>query len=139
MVFNWILINKFAIGTPFVLEEDKYFLKEKGITTILDLRNKSDFQLIDQKKYLLNISDFKYKNLQLPDHNSKKLLTREEIINAVETLNNLMTQGPVFMHCHAAAERSPLVSIAFLHLKKNFSLIQSCDYVKQQNKIQLLV
>ena len=38
------------------------------------------------------------------------------------------------MHCHAAAERSPLVSIAFLHLKKNFSLIQSCDYVKQQNK-----
>ena len=134
MVFNWILINKFAIGTPFISEEDKYLLKEKGITTILDLRNKSDFLLIDQKKYLLNIGEFKYKNLQLPDHNSKRLITREEIINAVETLNNLMIQGPVFMHCHAAAERSPLISIALLHLKKNFSLIQSCDYVKQQNK-----
>ena len=134
MIFNWILINKFAIGTPFISEEDKYFLKEKGITTILDLRNKSDFLLIDQNKYLLNISEFKYTNLQLPDHNSKRLITREEIINAVETLNNLMIQGPVFMHCHAAAERSPLISIAFLLKIKNLSLTQSYEYVKQQNK-----
>ena len=134
MIFNWILINKFAIGTPFISQEEKLFLKEKGITTILDLRNKRDFLLIDQKKYLSNISDFKYKNVQLPDHNSKRLVKKEEIVDVVETLNNLIIQGPVFMHCHAAAERSPLVSIAFLYLKKSFSLIQSCDYVKQQNK-----
>ena len=38
------------------------------------------------------------------------------------------------MHCHAAIERSPLISIAYLHLKKGFSIIQSCDYVKQQNE-----
>ena len=104
MVFNWILINKFAIGTPFISEEDKYFLKEKGITTILDLRNKSDFLLIDQNKYLLNISEFKYTNLQLPDHNSKRLITREEIINAVETLNNEQVK-----------ERNKLVSHYMLH------------------------
>ena len=133
MVFNWILINQFAIGTPFITEEEKSFLEEKGIITILDLRNNNDFLLHDQKKYLRNIKDFKYKNLQLPDHNSKRLVKREEIINAVETLSNLMIQGPVFMHCHAAVERSPLVSVAFLHLKKRLSLIQSCDYVKQQN------
>ena len=70
----------------------------------------------------------------MPDHNSKRLATKLEINNAVNTLEKLLLDGPVFMHCHAAAERSPLISIALLHLKKNFSLIQSCDYVKQQNK-----
>ena len=53
---------------------------------------------------------------------------------AVNNLERLLLNGPVFMHCHAAAERSPLISIAFLHLKKGFSVIQSCDYVKQQNE-----
>ena len=38
------------------------------------------------------------------------------------------------MHCHAAAERSPLISIAFLSKIKNLSLTQSYEYVKQQNQ-----
>ena len=37
------------------------------------------------------------------------------------------------MHCHAAAERSPLISIAYLYKTKGLSLIQASDYVKQQN------
>ena len=134
MLFNWILINKLAIGTPFISEEHKFFLKGKGIISILDLRNKNDFLLIDQEKYVNNTQGFKYKNFQLPDHKSKRFAQKEEIINAVETLDYLITKGPVFMHCHAAVERSPLISIAYLHLKKGFSIIQSCDYVKQQNK-----
>ena len=134
MLFNWILINKLAIGTPFISEEQKFFLKGKGIISILDLRNKNDFLLIDQEKYVNNTQGFKYKNFQLPDHKSKRFAQKEEIINAVEILDYLITKGPVFMHCHAAAERSPLISIAYLYKTKGLSLIQASDYVKQQNK-----
>jgi len=73
-------------------------------------------------------------NVCLPDHKSKRFATKSEIENAVDTLEKLLRSGPVFMHCQAAVERSPLISIAFLLKIKKLSLIQTYEYVKQQNK-----
>ena len=50
MIFNWILINKFAIGTPLTNQKDQLFLKEKKIISILDLRNESDLLHINYEK-----------------------------------------------------------------------------------------
>ena len=133
MKFNWILVNKFALGTPIVLENEKLLLKKKGIKTVIDLRNSKDLNEINHQKYIENLSDFRYENFQLPDHKSGRLSETFEIREAVDLLHSSLSDGPVFMHCHAAIERSPLISIAYLHLKKSFSIIQSCDYVKQQN------
>ena len=134
MIFNWILINKLAIGTPITIKEENLFIKDKGIKSILDLRNNEDFIDYDQKKYVENLKTFEYKNIQLPDHKTGRLAKTDEINNVVDILEKLLNKGPVFMHCHASAERSPLISIAYLHLKKGLPLILSCDYVKQQNK-----
>ena len=134
MIFNWILINKFAIGTPILKKNEKKILESNGIKTILDLRNSSDFDKSYKEKYFNYLSDFKYINIPLPDHRTPRLATTSEIRKAVDELNISISKGAVFMHCHAAMERSPLISIAFLHLKKGFSIVQSCDYVKQQNK-----
>ena len=134
MKFSWILINKFAIGMPITLETEKEFLKKQGIKTILDLRNSEDLSKINHQDYIENLSGFEYKNVQLPDHKSGRFSETFEIRKAVDLLHSSLAEGTVFMHCHAAIERSPLVSIAYLHLKKNFSIIQSCDYVKQQNQ-----
>ena len=57
-----------------------------------------------------------------------------EIENAVNILKKLLCNGPVFMHCHAAVERSPLISIAFLLKEKKLNLTQAYEYVKQQNR-----
>ena len=100
----------------------------------MDLRNESDLHEIDNKKQSLLYKEFNSVNLNLPDHNSKRLATKSEIEKAVNHLEELLMNGPVFMHCHAAAERSPLISIAFLSKIKNLSLTQSYEYVKQQNK-----
>ena len=133
MKFSWILINKFAIGMPITLETERVFLKKKGIKTILDLRNSEDLKRINHQEYIKNLPEFEYKNVQLPDHKSGRFSETFEIREAVDLLHSSLSDGPVFMHCHAAIERSPLISIAYLHLKKSFSIIQSCDYVKQQN------
>ena len=135
MLFNWILVNKLAIGTPVSSEDDIQLIKTKGILSVLDLRNNDDFKLINQNEYIQNLSDYKYKNVPLPDHKTGRLAESFEIQKAVNVLDLLFTEGPVFMHCHAAMERAPLISIAFLHLKRGLSIIQSCDYVKQQNQI----
>ena len=46
-----------------------------------------------------------------------------------------MLNGPVFMHCHAGVERSPLISVAFLYKFHGLTLLQAVDYVREQNKV----
>ena len=135
MIFNWILVNKFAIGTPLINQKDTYFLKEKKIISILDLRNEYDLLKINYEKQLALYSEFNLRRISLPDHNSKRLATTSEIQNAVNILDKLLRNGPVFMHCHASVERSPLISVAYLMKTKNLNCIQAYEYVKQQNKI----
>ena len=134
MIFNWILVNKLAIGTPIVNQEDQLFLKEKNIISIFDLRNEFDLRQIDYEKKLSLYKEFNAINISLPDHNTKRLATKIEILNAVNNLEKLLLDGPVFMHCHAAAERSPLISIAFLIKIRRLDLMPAYEYVKQQNK-----
>ena len=133
MIFSWILVNKLAIGTPLINQKDKIFLKENNIVSILDLRDEFDLCKVDYKKQLYLYKEFNLINLNLPDHNSKRLATKNEINNAVNILEELLKDGPVFMHCHAAVERSPLISVAFLMKSKGLTLMESYDYVKQQN------
>ena len=133
MNFNWILINKFAIGTPPLNEKDLLFLKEKNIISIFDLRNEFDFKFIGSEEIAIVKKNFCYLNAKLPDHNSRRYANNYEIENCVNLLNKLTRKGAVFMHCHAAMERSPLISIAFLHKFKKLSLIQAYEYIKQQN------
>ena len=134
MIFNWILINKFAVGTPIILKNEKALLKNNGIKTVLDLRNRDDLNSINQQKYIKKLSGFAYENFPLPDHKSGRLAETFEIRQAVDLLHSSLSKGPVFIHCHASVERSPLISIAYLHFKKGFSIIQCCDIVKQQHK-----
>ena len=139
MLFNWILVNKIAIGTPLNNQKDKSFLKEKKIISILDLRNESDLLKINYEKQLALYSEFNLFRISLPDHNSKRLATTSEIQNAVDMLDKLSRKGPVFMHCHASVERSPLISVAYLMKTRNLNCIQAYEYVKQQNKITNLL
>ena len=134
MIFSWILINKFAIGTPILKKDEKRILENYRIKTVLDLRNSNDLDKTDQEKYLNYLSDFKYINIPLPDHRDPRLASNSEIRKAVEALDISLSKGPVFMHCHAAMERSPLISIAYLNIKSGLSLMNAIDYVKQQNK-----
>ena len=134
MNFNWILLNKLAIGTPIINQRDQLFLKDKNIVSIFDLRNEFDKSKVEYLKQLDLYKEFNLINLSLPDHNSKRLATKLEINNAVNTLEKLLLDGPVFMHCHAAAERSPLISVAFLMKIRGLNFIQAYEYIKQQNK-----
>mgnify|MGYP001475652036 CR=1 FL=1 len=134
MIFNWILLNKLAIGTPLINKKDQLFLREKKIISILDLRNEFDLCKINYEKQLYLYREFNLVKIGLPDHNSKRFATKSEINNAVSNLEILLINGPVFMHCHAAVERCPLISVAFLMKIRGLKLIQAYEYVKQQNK-----
>ena len=134
MIFNWILVNKLAIGTPLINLKDKLFLQEKNIISILDLRNEFDLLEIDFDKQSVLYEEFNLVNVGLPDHNSRRFAMKSEIENAINILEKLLLDGPVFMHCHAAVERSPLISVAYLIKNRQLKLTQAYEYVKEQNK-----
>ena len=135
MIFNWILKNKLAIGTPCLIDKDYLLLKRKGINSIFDLRNDYDFSKLNNHLDYTFGNKFEYLNFQLPDHNSKRVANSFEINQAINSLKELMLNGPVFMHCHAGIERSPLISVAFLHKFHGLTLLQAIDYVREQNKL----
>ena len=51
------------------------------------MRNNKDLHEINHQGYIENLSDFEYKNVQLPDHKSERLAETFEIRKAVDLLD----------------------------------------------------
>ena len=67
----------------------------------------------------------------LPDHRAARLPDPPELAAALEALADLRRHGPVFVHCVAAMERSPLVCLAWLVNRHGQSPQAALDYLMQ--------
>lgn len=127
--FNWVLKNEIAIGTGPETNLDITKLKKEGIKSILSLCDKKESCPPD-----LIYKNFKYERIILPDHTYDRNITLEEINLSIVKLAELKSLGPVFVHCKAAVERSPLICIAWLVKNKSLTIQQSLDYLMSVNK-----
>jgi protein-tyrosine phosphatase len=101
-------------------------LEGEGVKAVLSLASAEEAPLplgIEEK--------FAWRRLVLPDHRSERLLQAEELSQALGLLSDLRKYGPVFVHCLAAMERSPLVCLAWLIHKRHLSREQALDYLMQ--------
>ena len=126
---DWVLKNKLAIGKAPFLESDFETLRGMGIKIIFNLCSE-DEEPINVNKY----NDFKFIRYILPDHKIDKLITKKQILEAVENVDTLMKGGSVYIHCMASSERSPLICISWLVLKKNISLINALNHLREVHK-----
>ena len=111
--FDWVLVDDIAIGTVPTKLIHLEKLKKEGIKGVLNLCGEEEAKCID------NLNDsFAFKRVILPDHRQKKLLTKDNIISALNELEKLNKLGPTFIHCLASMERSPIICMAWL-MKKN--------------------
>ena len=124
--FKWVLINELAIGTPPQNSKDLNFIEKKGIKSVLTLCSEQDY--IIQNKDDLTIKFIRY---VLPDHRSNKQISDTEILDCIKILIKYIQEAPVYVHCKAGMERSPLICIAWLMYKKKLTLTQSLDYMMQ--------
>jgi protein-tyrosine phosphatase len=67
----------------------------------------------------------------LPDHRSGREPDLPELQRALAALAELHQHGPVFVHCVAAIERSPLVCMAWLVQAGGLSSQRALDYLQQ--------
>ena len=125
---NWVLNEELAVGTAPQKEKDLKKLADEGIKSILSLCGENEV------KNDLNLDElFDHKRYVLPDHKTGKVLTSIQLNESLVILRNLLKSGPVFVHCYAAVERSPLVCMAWLIKEHHLTLQQSLDYLMQTN------
>ena len=129
---NWVLIDELGIGTPPRSLEDLEVLLDMGIKSILSLCSTSESNnkniMNEIKKY------FNYEYAILPDHKSGRAPSNIEIEDALNKLVLLRENGPVFVHCLAAAERSPIICMKYLMRFKKLDLITSLEYLRRVNQ-----
>ena len=124
--FTWILVNKLSIGNAPQKIEDINYLTKMGIKSILSLNSIEETIFHEALK-----NKFKFERYVLPDHKYKRIANLNEINEVVDILYSLMRQSPVFVHCVASIERSPLIAMAWLIKNNNLSPQEALSYVMQ--------
>ena len=126
--FSWLLVDELAIGSAPLHSACLDRLSEEGVTAVLSLCAEAEAPLpatFSQR--------FRAARVVLPDHRGGRWPEPRELEAAVAALAALRPHGPVFLHCVAAVERSPLVAMAWLMATRQLSLESALAYVQLQH------
>jgi predicted protein tyrosine phosphatase len=123
---DWVLVNELAIGPAPRAERHLARLEAEGVRGVLSLCSETEAPppagLVER---------FACSRLVLPDHRTGRLPEPEDLRLALQELAGLQRLGPVFVHCVAAMERSPLVCLGWLVTRHHLSPQRSLDYLMQ--------
>lgn len=123
---DWVLVDELAIGPAPSADRHLDRLEQQGIRGVLSLCAAEEAPPpagLTQR--------FVCHRLVLPDHRAGRLPSLEELQQALNALAQLGDGGPVFVHCVAAMERSPLVCLAWLVSRQGLSPQRALDYMMQ--------
>ena len=123
---DWVLVNELAIGPAPRAERHLDRLGAEGVRGVLSLCSEAEAPpppaLAER---------FQCRRLVLPDHRAGRLPELQELQQALEELAALRRAGPVFVHCVAAMERSPLVCLGWLMRQHRLTPQRALDYLMQ--------
>lgn len=123
---DWVLVDELAIGPAPSADRHLDRLDQQGIRGVLSLC------AAEEAPPPAGLAQrFVCRRLVLPDHRAGRLPSLEELGQALDVLEQLGEVGPVFVHCVAAMERSPLVCMGWLVSRLGLSPQQSLDYLMQ--------
>ncbi len=123
---DWVIKNKLAIGIAPTKEEHLKTLKNKGIKSIVSLCDISEAKPPKEMNEIFNCE-----RIVLPDHKSNRNLETNEISNVINTMKKMENEMPIYVHCLAGKERSPLICMAWLRVYKKIDNIQALNYMMQ--------
>ena len=123
---SWVLVGELALGPAPQAERHLDHLETERITGVLSLCSEQEAAAPNWMA-----ERFCCRRLVLPDHRAGRSLQLEELEQAMGLLGELQMQGPVFVHCVAAMERSPLLCLAWLMVRHGLSQQRALDYLMQ--------
>ena len=123
---DWVLVQELAVGPAPRAERHLERLTEAGVTAVLSLCSEQEAPPPAGLE-----SRFECRRLVLPDHRVERLPELAQLEQALEALAELRAKGPVYVHCVAAMERSPLVCLAWLVRRHGLTPKRALDYLMQ--------
>jgi len=123
---DWVLVQELAVGPAPRAARHVQRLAAEGIGAVLSLCS------VEEAPPPAGLEEaFACRRLVLPDHRTGCLPQLGQLQEALELLAELMPQGPVYVHCVAAVERSPLLCLAWLVQEHRQTPRQALDYLMQ--------
>ena len=126
--FSWVIPDKLAgmerPGTAQKFEDDVKFLKEKGVSVIVNL-----------EEYVWKYDDFELKHIPINDFKAPKLKDIEEFVKFVH--EKILEKKRVVVHCYAGMGRTNLMIacyLVFLGIHPDKAL----DYVRSKRQVFLV-
>ena len=123
---DWVLVQELAVCPAPRAERHLERLTEAGVTAVLSLCSEQEAPPPAGLE-----SRFECRRLVLPDHRVERLPELAQLERALEALAELRAKGPVYVHCVAAMERSPLVCLAWLVRRHGLTPQRALDYLMQ--------
>lgn len=130
--FNWVLQSILAVGPAPKAIRHLDRLRDAGIKSILSLCANGEVQ--NQEAGLIEQLDsqFFHQIFVLPDHRSGKPPSITDFLQALELADVLIqNSSPLYIHCVASVERSPLLCMGILMRRNNISPLAALDYMQQ--------
>ncbi len=122
----WVLVEELAIGPAPRAERHLDRLEGAGLKAVLSLCGPDEAALPEDLS-----QRFLHQRFVLPDHRAGRLPELKELEGALAVLASLSEQGPVYVHCVAAMERSPLVCLGWLVSRHRQSPERALAYLMQ--------
>jgi atypical dual specificity phosphatase len=128
-----VLPNLHVGSCPKTSSDIDQLKRDIGITAVVNLQTEADFAWWDIDWPVLEghyrETDMEVRRLPVVDLNPHSL--RSNLPQCVEALEALLKNGhTVYLHCNVGVNRSPSVTIAYLHWIEGRTLNDAVDHVK---------
>lgn len=124
--FSWILPQRLAVGPA---PRNYRALKKLGFSAALNLQEDSEPGPAGAEVP----EGFTVARVPIRDGIIGGIPTVEQIAEAVETLEDLVRQGAVYVHCFAGVGRSPMVCMAYLAGAEGKDLEEAREFVASRH------
>jgi len=124
--YSWVLTGQLAIGPMPVTAEQWQQLQDLGITSRFSCCYPEE-EIQISPPALWHSS-----GMPLPDHRQQELLTSERLSTSLDRLEaTLNNHAPLYLHCLAGRERSPLLAVGLVARRRRLNLFDALDWVRR--------
>jgi hypothetical protein len=124
--YSWVLTNRLAVGPMPTSDAHWQQLEEAG------LRSRFSCCYRHEEGQALVPPHWPTDGVSLPDHRRQEHLEVSRLTEALDRAQQLLHNSPpMYLHCLAGVERSPLIAIGLTARERNLSLFDAIGWVRR--------